>query len=272
VLLDGRSTVVTAGAAAALPDVIRVHTNVGTMAAVGPDGLAVSRSTSEERRWPVGTRVGVTFADGATEPLIVRAIYADNAVLGGVVVPGSVWVAHTAQPTERTVFLATASGAPRAAVEEIAARYGGVVQDRSAYAAAATSGLNTLLGIVYVLLALAVLIALLGIANALSLAVHERRREIGLLRAVGQSQRQARSVVRLEALIVSIFGTVVGLALGTFSGWVLFEAVSDRPGFTLPIGRLVVVAVLGGVAGALAARRPAKRAARTPILEAIVAA
>jgi putative ABC transport system permease protein len=143
------------------------------------------------------------------------------------------------------------------------------VQDRQAFADAATSGLNTLLGVVYVLLALAIVIALLGIANTLSLAVHERRREIGLLRAVGQTRRQVRAVLTREAVIISALGTVAGLVLGGYLGWVLFGAVSTTSGFTLPAFPLVVVGLLGAAAGALAAVRPARRASRLAILDAL---
>ena len=83
------------------------------------------------------------------------------------------------------------------------------------------------LGIVYVMLALAILIALMGIANTLSLSVHERTREIGLLRAVGETRRQVRSMVRWESVIVATFGTIGGLGLGLFLGWALVQAASN---------------------------------------------
>jgi len=84
------------------------------------------------------------------------------------------------------------------------------VQDRAEYRASVTSGVNTILGLIYVMLALAILIALMGITNTLTLSIHERTRELGLLRAVGQSRRQARSMIRWESLIIAVFGTVGG--------------------------------------------------------------
>ena len=119
------------------------------------------------------------------------------------------------------------------------------------------------------LLALAILIALLGIANTLSLAVNERRREIGLLRAIGETRRQVRSTLRLESVILAGFGTTMGLVLGGFLGWMLFGVASDDGHFSLPVGELLVIAVVGCLAGALAAWRPARRASRVPILDAI---
>ncbi|HYT10834.1 MAG TPA: ABC transporter permease [Mycobacteriales bacterium] len=154
-----------------------------------------------------------------------------------------------------------------------AARYGGpAVQDRVEYADAATSGVDTLLAIVYALLGLAVLTALFGIASTLSLSVHERTRELGLLRAVGQSRRQVRSMVRWESVLVSLLGTVGGLLLGVLLGWGLVRAVSGGStpaAFAAPPLTLAVVLVAGGVAGVLAGSRPARLAARIDLLRAI---
>lgn len=161
----------------------------------------------------------------------------------------------------------------RAAVSDTARRYAGDVQDRAEFVEASAAGLDLLLGIVYVMLAFAILISLLGITNTLSMAVHERRHEIGLLRAVGQTRRQTRSVLRLESLIVAAFGTALGLLLGTILGVVLYLAISDGDGaVTVPWTSLVVVLIVGVVAGMLAAWRPARRAARLDILDAIATA
>ena len=112
----------------------------------------------------------------------------------------------------------------------------------------------------------------MGIANALSLAIHERTRELGLLRAVGTTRRQMRSMVRWESVLVSTFGAVGGIGVGSFLGWALVKA-ADAEGFisvfTIPVFSLAVVLVVGALAGALAAIRPARRAARLDILDAI---
>jgi putative ABC transport system permease protein len=130
------------------------------------------------------------------------------------------------------------------------------------------------LTIIYALLALAIIIALMGIANTLSLSVHERTRELGLLRAVGQTRSQLRSMVRWESVIVATFGVVGGIGLGVFLGWALVEAASNTPGsvisqFVLPTTRLAIVVVVGAIAGVLAGLRPARRAARLDVLRAI---
>ena len=125
---------------------------------------------------------------------------------------------------------------------------------------------------VYAMLALAIIIALMGIANTLSLSIHERTRELGLLRAIGQTRREIRSTIRWESMIVAIFGTVGGIALGTFLGWGLMRALAAQEGFgvvAFPIGTLTVVLVLAALAGVGAAWRPARRAGRLDILDAI---
>jgi putative ABC transport system permease protein len=278
-LVDGESTTLTS-----VDDATRL-TPVGGLSAsdgsfdslAGPgDGaaIAVSEDRAGDEGWSVGSTAELTFVDGSTEAVTVEAVYPDNSLLGGILVPGGLWAEHTVQPTDANVLIDVAAGTSvddaRQAISPIADRHGGDVQDGDELADAAGQGLDLMLGVVYVLLALAVIIALLGIGNTLSLAVHERRRELGLLRAVGQTRRQVRSVLRLESVIVAVFGTAVGVALGSYLGWALFATVwTDGGGFTLPAGRLAVIGVMGALAGVLAATRPARRAARTPILEAI---
>ncbi|GGW03479.1 hypothetical protein GCM10010230_38790 [Streptomyces narbonensis] len=156
----------------------------------------------------------------------------------------------------------------------VADRFGGPeVQTRDEYAEASAGGIDMMLTLVYALLALAVLIALLGIANTLTLAVHERTRELGLLRAVGQTRAQLRAMVRWESVLVAAFGTLGGLALGGFLGWVLVRA-SEGSGdsalaFAVPALPLAAVTLVGLVAGVAAAWRPARRAARLEILRAV---
>ena len=130
-----------------------------------------------------------------------------------------------------------------------------------------------MLGIVYVLLALAILIALMGIANTLSLSIYERTRELGLLRAIGETRRQLRSMIRLESVIIAVFGTLGGVNLGTFTGWAVVQS-SSGPSMTVfaaPPLQLVLFLVLGAVTGILAGIRPARRAARQNMITAIAA-
>jgi putative ABC transport system permease protein len=133
---------------------------------------------------------------------------------------------------------------------------------------------NTILGLVYVMLALAILIALMGVANTLSLSIHERTRELGLLRALGQTRAQARGMIRWESVIVAAFGTVGGVLLGTFLGWAVVRSSSSATlgVFSAPPAQLVLFLVLGVLTGIAAGIRPARRAARMNALTAIAAA
>jgi putative ABC transport system permease protein len=145
------------------------------------------------------------------------------------------------------------------------------VQTREQYVDDIAGRIDTMLGLVYVMLALAVLIALMGIANTLSLSIYERTRELGLLRAVGETRSQLRSMVRWESVIIAVIGTLGGLVIGVFLGWGFFTAAaSDSFGtFAAPAGQLLVVLVVGALAGVLAGIRPSRRAARLDVLAAI---
>jgi putative ABC transport system permease protein len=275
VAIGRRTTTVVATDTAGLADVMKVDTLEGSLDDLDAQQIAVSRDHATEERWTLGTPVTMTFGGGTRARVTVGAIYADADLLSDVVVPSELWERHALQPTESAVLINTAPGvsesAARAALAPIADRNGGDVQNLTEYADATTGGLDTLLNIVYVMLALAIVIALLGIANTLSLAVYERRTELGLLRAVGETRRQVRSMLRLESVILATFGTTLGLALGGVLGWVLFTTVSADGAFAVPLAPLAVIALLGAAAGVIAAFRPAHRAARLPILESIAA-
>jgi putative ABC transport system permease protein len=128
-----------------------------------------------------------------------------------------------------------------------------------------------MLKLIYALLGLAVLIALLGITNTLALSIHERKRELGLLRAVGMGRGQVRSSVRWESVIISVFGTVLGLSIGVFLGWAMMHALAEQGvnRFTIPSGSLAVITVIAALAGIGAAIMPARRAAKIDILTAV---
>ncbi|MCB1260217.1 MAG: FtsX-like permease family protein, partial [Acidimicrobiales bacterium] len=112
---------------------------------------------------------------------------------------------------------------------------------------------------------------LIGIANTLTLSIHERTRELGLLRAVGLSRSQLRAAIRWESVVVALFGTVLGLVVGLGFGWALVRALASEGfgSFVVPTDALVVITVLAAVAGVVAGLRPAWRAARLDILGAI---
>jgi putative ABC transport system permease protein len=118
---------------------------------------------------------------------------------------------------------------------------------------------------------LSIIIALIGIANTLSLSINERTRELGLLRAVGMNRPQLRAAVRWEAVIISVLGALVGIAIGILLSWALVTSLAGfgLNQFALPVASLLVIVVLAAGIGVLASILPARRAARLPILDAI---
>jgi putative ABC transport system permease protein len=125
-----------------------------------------------------------------------------------------------------------------------------------------------------VLLALAIMIALIGIAITLSLSIFERIRELGVLRAIGQQRSQTRTTVRWEAVLIALLGTILGLVIGTGFGVAIVKAAND-PAFSVvavPIGGLIVAAIMGAVAGIGSSLWPAYKASNTDIMEALATA
>ena len=276
--IDGHGRTLDVTDPARLAGIVDLGTVDGSLTALGTDGLAVSRAEAAKHSWRLGQSVTVGFTDGAGGPFTVRALYEGSGLAGDYLVTREAWAPHRGQDSDTMVAVALKDGVPlatgKAAVQRAAAPFGNPqVQDRDEYAASAASGVDMMLSVVYALLALAVLIALLGIANTLTLAVHERTRELGLLRAVGQTRGQLRGMVRWESVLVAAFGTVGGLGLGVFLGWALVKA-SDSAGtgsFAVPPLQLAVVLGAGLLAGAVAGLRPAGRAARLDVLRAIAA-
>lgn len=278
-IIDGEERVFSVADPAALASVLDVEVRDGSLGEMGDNAIAVAEDTAESAGYEVGSEVTMDFLDGQSESVTIGAIYSEGAgnSVSTYIVPTDLWAPHTPVQVDISVLITLADGVDigtgRAAVEEVTAGYGEPeVQDRDEYVEMQAGGIDLLLNIVYVMLALAIVIALMGISNTLSLSVHERTRELGLLRAVGQTRPQTRSMVRWESVVVALFGTVGGLALGTFLGWALMRAIRAEEGigtFAAPVGQLVLVLALGAVVGIIAAIRPARRAARLDVLQAI---
>lgn len=276
--VDGAGRALTVTDPAALGRVFDLGRVDGSLTGLGTNGIAVSAAEAAERGLRPGSPVRLTFTDGARQDFTVRAVYDRPELAGDYVITRRAWAPHRAQDSDSLIAVSFAPGVStadgRAAVVKTAAAYGSPdVQTRGEYAKSSAGAIDMMLTLVYALLALAVLIALLGIANTLTLALHERTRELGLLRAVGQTRSQLRSMVRWESVLVAAFGTAGGLLLGGFLGWVLVEASAGDTAvaFDLPPLRLLAVALVGIAAGALAGLRPARRAARLDVLRAIAA-
>lgn len=274
--VDGSGEQVTNADPAGLSSVLLAGTVNGSISSLGTDGIALSQNAATTDHLHLGSPVKVGFTDGSQSTFTVRAIYSDDETLGDYLLPTAAWAPHYPQAVDKTVAIKLAPGVSTAegsaAVQKAVAPFGNPpVEDRAQYAAAASSGVTTFLNVIYALLALAIIIALMGIANSLSLSVHERTREIGMLRAVGLTRSQTRRMVRWESLIVALFGTLGGLGLGLLLGWALVHGSPSGSSvtFSAPLLQLAIIAVVGALAGVLAAARPARRAAKTDVLAAI---
>jgi putative ABC transport system permease protein len=263
---------------AKLAAVLDLDDEAGSMADVGPGEIAVGKRYAEDHDLRLGDTVPVTFVDGTTTPLTVADIFGREDVMSNLIMDKADWTPHAgSQNADVVVFVTLRDGvsesAGLAAVTTVTKAHGAPDPlTRDGYVDSIGDQVDQMLYVIYGLLGIAVLIAVMSVGNTLALSIHERTRELGLLRAVGQTRSQLRSALRWESVIVAVFGTVGGLALGTFLGWGLMRAMKAEGAFGVfeaPIVPLAVILGLAAVAGVLAARRPAKRAARMDVLAAI---
>jgi putative ABC transport system permease protein len=276
-IIGGKTTEVAATDVTTLNQVFDVGLSSGSFDGFASGDVAISEHYADEHGLRLGSTIPTRWIDGATTDFSVAAIYEDRMTFGDVLVSSADMEPHFAQPQITVVLVDVADGADAAAVKSavtaVTSEFGAPdPMDRAEYKAQVSGEVDGMLTFVYGLLGVAVFIALMGIANTLSLSIHERTRELGLLRAVGQDRAQVRSTVRWESVIIAVFGTLGGLGLGSFLGWGLMRAMSAQEGFgvfALPVPPLVVILALAAGAGILAALRPSRRAARTDILAAI---
>jgi putative ABC transport system permease protein len=266
---------------ATFEQLIDIDVTAGGYEGMADSGLMLFTDEARKRDLTVGDTVDVTWKNGTTQTLTVRGLFDDASLTN------TQWlvdneVFEAANPAETDDFFAAVSlaegvdpDAGRAAILSVVEEFPQVeVQDRVEFRKSQEDQLNQILFLIYGLLGFAVVIAVLGIMNTLALSVFERTREFGLLRAVGSSRKQLRRAIRGEAIIVAVFGALLGLAVGLPLGIVGNEALKGIPisGVTetaIPVGTIVAIVVLSVLAGVLAAWWPGRRAAKLDILQAI---
>jgi putative ABC transport system permease protein len=257
-----------------LADTLILRMTSGTPAALAQGELLIDSTTAKTKHLAVGDTVPVRFARTGPTSLRIGGIYEANALLGSYLASSGLFQSHfgNQQPAVGLLLRTDGSRATQKAVAHALAPYLNIdVQTRSQFEKTQTASVNQLLGLVYALLALAVLIALIGIVNTLMLSVFERTREIGLLRAVGMKRRQVRTMIRSEAVILAIFGAVIGIVTGTTMGIALCTSLRQQ-GITdtvVPVSSMIIFLVLAATLGLIAASWPARRAAKLDILAAI---
>jgi putative ABC transport system permease protein len=245
------------------------------LARLGDDGAFVDDGFADDHDLEVGSTLRETFPNGKTASFRVMGIFeppTGGSPFGPVTISAETWDRFNDQPQNLYSFVIMKGGeteANKAALDRALQDFPNAkVQTRQEFVDNQISGLNSVLNILYILLALSVLVSFFGIVNTLVLTVFERTREIGMLRAVGMTRRQVRRMIRHESVITSAIGGVLGIALGIALGALLVARV-DFIDFTLPVGQLIVFAVAAIVVGILAAIFPARRAARLNVLEAL---
>jgi putative ABC transport system permease protein len=273
--IEGSVSSLTAVSAADVHRTVILRMDSGSSAGLAGGQLLIDTTTADTKHWKVGTVVPVVFAQTGATHLRIGGIYKPNALLGSYLVGDGTFLAHFSQPLPVAVLLATGGSTgpatTHAVTQALAPVPGLKIQTRAQFEKSQEQQVNQLLGLVYALLALAILIALIGIVNTLMLSVFERTREIGLLRAVGMRRGQVRAMIRAESVIISLFGAVIGVVVGTVLGVVFSESLRQQ-GITdvvVPWASLVVFLVIAALLGLLAATWPARRAAKLDILGAI---
>jgi putative ABC transport system permease protein len=260
-----------------LADTIILRMDSGTGAPALRSGkLLIDTTTANSDHLSVGSVVAVKFAQTGNSTMRVGGIFKPNALLGSYLVGDGFFLSHFDTPLPAAVLVSTKSGMPDVtqAVKNALRVYPTLqVQTRAQFEKSQQQSVNQILGLVYALLALAVVIALIGIVNTLMLSVFERTHEIGLLRAVGMKRRQVRAMIRAESVILAIFGAIIGIVVGTALG-TAFAASLKQQGVTdivIPYAKLVVFLVIAALLGLGAASWPARRAAKLDVLAAIAA-
>jgi len=257
-------------------DLFDVDVRRGSFADMSATGVAVSQQVADSRHLGIGDLLPVTFTTTGTHRFTVRVIYGARSLAGDYVLPLAAARQNFSSQLDFQVYAKLAENvspaAARGAIEQVLADYpNATLLDRTEYKHEQEAQIDQLLGLMYGLLALALVIALIGIANTLALSIHERTRELGLLRAVGMTRPQLRRTVRAEAVIIALLGTVEGLVVGTLLGWAVVSALESQ-GITrlsIPLTQLVIITVLASLAGVVAATAPGRRAARLDVLAAI---
>ena len=278
--IDHAGTVVLAVDPATFTQIVKLPVVAGSFDQLGPNGVAIPETLATEKHWTIGTAIPATFTSHRQHAVLhVAVIY--QATLPGqgrylMSLAGFDANFPLNQQVDNQIYVKLKPGADAAAAKRamtaLTAPYPTAkVEDLQTFKKAQLGQIDQLLTIVTLLLALSLLIALIGVVNTLLLSVYERTREIGLLRAVGETRRQLRRSVSEESVIITLLGTFLGLVIGMCFAWALIRALADQHlnVFSIPVGQLVEFVVAAVVVGVLAALYPAWRASRLDVLEAI---
>ncbi|MFA1537364.1 ABC transporter permease [Actinomadura monticuli] len=271
--IEGKDASYVAGDLPALAKAARLKMVSGS-ASAAPASIMVDEATAKDRGWKVGTPVPVTFTDGKVEQLTVSGVYTRSDLAGPRMISGEAHLRHTARPTVGVVLVdaSAADASTKSALESAVKGYPNLeVSDQASLKADAREQVDGFVTFLTILLIMSVIIAAVGVINTLALSVIERTREIGLLRAIGISRRQLRRMIRLESIMIAVFGAMLGMGIGVAFGAALQNALADQGlgVLAVPYGTLAVYLAVAALIGVLAALWPAWRAGRMDVLKAI---
>jgi putative ABC transport system permease protein len=242
----------------------------------GPGEIVIDQTVADNNELPVGSELVLVFESTGPKSFTVVGTATGDTWTDVIALSQEEWIVNYEVESDTQVFV---RAAPGYTPEEVQARLTVLAEDVPTaqvqtfeeLTSDVAQSIDQLLNLITGLLGLAVIIALIGVTNTMTLSVFERTREIGLLRAVGLSRRQTRRMIRSEASIIAVFGAVLGIAIGIFFSWAILQALSDQgfSAFVIPYGRLALYIVATAILGVVFAILPARRASRLDVLEAI---
>ncbi|MFI0446144.1 ABC transporter permease [Actinomadura sp. 6N118] len=271
--INGKRAFYVAGDVKVLAEGVRLKMVTGGTD-LGQDGMLIDEDTAKDNKWAVGSTIATAFPDGKTQQLRVMGVYEKNQMLGPRVIAQPVYMAHTAKPAVDGIVVnaKNTDAATKQAIERSVQDYPNLkVSDQAALKKDARKQVDQFVTFLTILLVMSVIIAAVGVINTLALSVIERTREIGLLRAIGVSRRQLRRMIRVESIVIAVFGAALGIGIGITFGAALQSALKDQ-GLTvlsIPVVTLAVYVAVAAIIGVLAALWPAWRAGRMDVLKAI---
>lgn len=260
-----------------LPPLLNVDVRQGGYDLTVANPVLISSAHAESTALQVGDTVTTEFANGASVDATITGVFHDEALItSNFLFDESAFDAAGDRTGYQWIAMSVADGVAEAdidaAIAAVSAEFPAAdIETTEEFQDRAIGMIDDVLAMVNIMVALAVVIALIGIANTLALSVFERTRELGLVRAVGMTKRQLRRMVRFEAALVATFGAVLGVSIGLLFGWGVVQALPASFASTLaiPVQSIIVLMVIAAGAGVLAAVMPARRAGRLNVLEAI---